>query len=186
MKKLLLTLALAATVVLPVTAQTTNNTTDLNLLNYLSNGSNWFGGGFMTYATGDRTMGGGAFVGYKATEALAPVLRLDEFAGKAYMCNLSLELSVPRTLMGKVPVVPFLVAGAGIPLSSATIDGNLTISAGQPVGIVGAGAYMPLDWAGSSWLAQNTFLVADYEHWTGAGIPAKQQNQIRFGFGVRF
>lgn len=184
MKKLLISIALLAALVIPAAAQT--NSSSVPILDTLTSGSNWFAVPFATVATGDRTFGGGLAIGYKATSALAPVLRLDEFAGKAYLANLSLELSVPRKLMGKVPIVPFIVAGAGIPLSSATIDGNLTISAGQPVGIVGIGAYMPFDWAGSSWMAQNTFAVVDYEHWTGAGIPSAQQNQIRFGFGVSF
>ena len=186
MKRLFTIAALAAILALPVAAQTNTPTPSPTLWDVLTTGSNYFAVPFLTFATGDKTVGGGLAVGYRATEVLAPVVRLDEFAGKCYMVNASLQLSVPRSFMGKIPLVPFAIVGAGIPLSTESVDGGVTITAGNAVGIIGAGAYMPLDFLGAGGFWQKSFIVSDYEHWTGAGIPSAQQNQIRAGFGIKF
>lgn len=163
----LLTACFLAIVTLPATAQSTN--APPNLWDIVTTGTNYFGGGYGTVNYKLNTAGGGIFVGYRATDFLAPVARLDYWSGTLYTMSLNVELQVPRTVMGKIPVVPFAIAGVETPLK-----GNASTDA-----VVGAGAAIRLDFLGTSWLATHLDLVGDYEmHF---GLPTDQQHQIRFG-----
>jgi hypothetical protein len=155
-------------------AQAQTNTVPPNLWDYLTTGSNYFGGGFGTYSTGDHSTGGGLFVGYRATDFLAPVVRLDYWNHTIYTMSLNIELQPPRTIMGKIPVVPFALAGVETPL-----QGNASTDA-----CVGAGAAVKLDFLGSSWLPTHLDIVADYEQ--HFGLPDAQKHQIRLGLLLKF
>lgn len=184
MKKLILTIALIAA---GFTTQAQTNVTSETIWDILTTGTNYFVVPFATASLSGNAFGGGVAVGYKATAALQPMVRLQDFDSKLYVANISLQLQVPRTLMGKVPIVPFVVAGAGIPVNTATVPGGVTISAGDPIAIAGAGAWVPLDWISpSSTFLQSLSLFGDYEHWTGASLPTKDQNQANFGLSYSF
>lgn len=178
MKKLLL---LAPLLLLGSSLQAQTN--GPTIWDYLTTGSNYWVAPFSTFSTGDKSFGGGIALGYLATEAINPVLRLDYFAGQAFMVSGNLQLQPPRRLLGKFPVVPFGIAGVGTPFSGSGATG---VAPGTAIGIVGAGAALKLDFLSSN---TNSFLrrldlVGDYEHW--AGMTDKQKNQIRFGVLFKF
>lgn len=157
----------------------TNTPSSSTIWDLLTTGSNYWAAPFATCSTGDHSTGGGLAVGYLATEAINPVLRFDYFAGQAWMVSGNIQLQPPRRLMGKIPVMPFAIAGVGTPFAGA---GDMN---GRAIGILGAGAAIKLD----GLVSTNSFLrrldiVGDYEHWSG--MVDKQANQVRFGILFKF
>jgi hypothetical protein len=148
------------------------------LWDFVTTGSNYWAAPYGTFGVSSHTMGGGIAVGYKVSEIINPVVRLDYFDGQFWMPSLTAQLQAPRALMGKIPVIPFGVAGIATPIAGAG-TGN-----GSLVTVLGAGAAVKLDFLGSSSLLQHTDIVVDYEKWLG--LPQKQQNQIRFGVLFKF
>lgn len=159
-------------------AQTSTNSPPPTLWDFVTTGSNYFAVVDGMYSTGDHKVGGGLALGYKATDFFAPVIRLDYFNSQFWMPSLNAQLSVPRQLMGKVPIIPIAIAGAAIPVSGAGANN------GTAVGILGAGAALPLDFLGSGKFWTHTDIVFDYEHWSG--VTSKQANQWRFGLLYKF
>lgn len=189
-RTLLAILAAFCIVALPAKCQTDTNTPAppvvTTIWDMLTTGTNYFAVAHATMATSGGGAGGGLSIGYRATPAIAPIIRFDWFDGQCYLVNANLQLQVPRQLMGKFPIIPFGLVGAGTPLTTEHVSRGVTVTAGDPVGIIGIGAYVPFDSFGNSAWLKKTFVAFDYEHWTGAGIGEKQQNQMRFGLGVKF
>jgi hypothetical protein len=148
------------------------------LWDFVTTGTNYWAAPYSTISVGDHSMGGGIAVGYQVSPIINPVLRLDYFGGQFYMPSLTAQLQAPRTIMGKIPIIPFGIAGIGTPIAGAG-PGN-----GGLVTILGAGAAVKLDWLGSSSFWKHTDLVADYENW--GGLPTRQQKQIRLGILIKF
>lgn len=163
---------------LNVSAQTNTNTAPGNLWDFVTTGTNYFAVPFTTYSVNDHSFGGGIALGYRITEIVAPVIRLDYFNSKLYNVSLTANLQPPRSLFGKFPVTPFVIAGAATPISGGGEDNGTFVS------VVGGGLIAHFDTLGSSWLAKHAWLAADYEKWIG--LPQRQEDQIRFGFGLSF
>ncbi|MDE2099096.1 MAG: hypothetical protein KGL39_17715 [Patescibacteria group bacterium] len=192
MKKIasLILIAGLTALALPAGAQTATNPAPVTVTNalpagaastlwdFLTTGSNYWVAPYSTMSTGDRTFGGGIAIGYRASAIINPVVRLDYFGGHFWMPSLTAQLQPPQSLMGKIPIIPFAIAGGATPISGAG-GGN-----GQFVSILGAGAALRLDWVGSGSFWQHTDLAVDYEKWLG--LPSAQQNQIRFGLVYKF
>lgn len=151
----------------------TNATT---IIDYVTAGSNYFAVPFATYSIGDHSFGGGVAIGYKITDVVAPMVRFEEFAKDWWNVSAQATLQPPRQLFGKFPVIPFAVAGVGTPMSGD--------ESGKLISIVGGGLVFNLDFFGDAWLLKHSWLAADYEYW--AGMPDRQTDQIRFGFGLSF
>ena len=168
--KILKSVLLACLCLIGIQAKAQTN----NLWDLITTGTNYFGGAYGTVNYKLNTVGGGAFVGYRATDFIAPIARIDYWGGRLYTMSLNVELQPPRSLMGKIPVVPFALAGVETPL-----QGDASTDA-----MVGAGAAIKLDFLGSGWLPTHLDIVADYEmHF---GLPTDQQHQIRLGFLLKF
>lgn len=181
MKKNLISLiAVIALLALPAAAAETTNAPvkQENLWDFLTTGSNYFAVPFTTYSVNDHSFGGGIALGYKITEIIAPILRVDYFNSEFWNVSLTANLQAPRSLLGKIPIVPFAIAGAATPISGAGGDNGTFVS------VVGGGVVLHLDWVGSAGFWKKAWLAADYEKWLG--LPANQEDQIRFGFGLSF
>jgi hypothetical protein len=128
-------------------------------LDFFSRGTNYFAAvyGIDSQANG---VGGGVAVGYKISDYVAPVMRLDYLDGTVWMPSASLQLQVPVPLFGKVLVIPFSSAGIATPIAGKGKD-NLSA-----VGIFTAGAAVRLDFLPWSW-AKKVDLVGDVEKWSG-------------------
>jgi hypothetical protein len=148
------------------------------LWDFLTTGSNYWAVPYGTYSVSGHGVGGGLALGYKATEILNPVVRLDYFGGQFWMPSLTAQLQPPRTFMGKIPVIPFAIAGAATPISGNGA-GNGTF-----VTILGAGVAVKTDILGSGWFWTHSDIVVDYEKWLG--LPQQDQNQIRVGWLIKF
>lgn len=148
------------------------------LWDFVSTGSNYWAAPYVTAATSGGSFGGGVAVGYKVSELVNPVLRLDYFNGSVYMPSLTAQLQAPRTILGKIPITPFGIAGMGTPIAGAGRDN------GNMVTILGAGIALRGDSFAKTGLISHMDLVADYEKWLG--LPQKLQNQIRFGVLIKF
>lgn len=160
-------------------AQAQTNVQTQTIWDLLTTGSNYWAAPFFTVSTGDHEVGGGLAIGYLATEAINPMIRFDYFAGAAWMVSGNIQLQPPRRLMGKVPVIPFAIAGVGTPFSGG---GELN---GRAIGIVGIGAAIKLDFLSStSTFLRHLDIAFDYEHWSG--MPELQQNQVRGAVVFKF
>lgn len=169
----LFTMLLLAAVT-PARAQTSTNAPAPTLWDLATTGSNYWAAPFMTYSVKDHSTGGGVALGYRATEFVNPLFRVDYFNHQLYTVSIDAQLQVPQTLLGKIPVVPFGLAGVETPLSgSASTDA-----------MVGIGAAVRLDFLGTSSFWQHADIVADYEQ--HFGLPEVQKRQIRFGFLYKF
>lgn len=151
----------------------TNSPPASTLWDFLTTGSNYWAVPYASYSTSGHGVGGGVAVGYKVTEIVRPVVRVDYFGDTIWMASLTAELQAPRSLMGKIPVIPFAIAGGATPFAG---DG---VNNGTFVTILGAGGAVKLDILGTSWIWKHSDIVLDFEHWIG--LPQKDQNQIRFG-----
>lgn len=184
MKKVTVSIAMLMTLVISSFAQQQQDTNapvsviGSNLFDYLTTGSNYWVAPYATAATSGGSFGGGIAVGYKISELVNPVLRLDYFNGSAYMPSLTAQLQAPRAIMGKIPVTPFGIAGMGTPIAGAARDN------GAMVTILGAGLALRGDSLVKTGFLSHCDLVADYEKWLG--LPQKLQNQIRFGVLIKF
>lgn len=178
MKKLLSIIGLAF-ILSASQAQTVTNGPSSTLWDFLTTGSNYWAVPFGTYSMNSHEFGGGVAVGYRVSDIVNPVVRLDYFSKRLYMVSLNAEIQVPRKLMGKIPLTPFAVGGVATGLSGLGQDN------GTAIGIVGGGFYVDFKWTGStSWLANHTALVVDYERWVG--LPSNQADQFRIGAGISF
>lgn len=175
MKKLFGLVALIGLLALPAAAQT--NTTE-TLWDMLTTGSNYFAVPYGTFATGDKSFGGGLALGYHATEWVVPVARLEYFDHNLWNIAMTVTLQPPRSLFGKIPIIPFASVGGGTSLGGAG-DEN-----GKFVSMVGGGAVLHFDTFGQSWFAKHSFLVGAYEHWTP--MPDGKADHIMLGLGVNF
>jgi hypothetical protein len=132
--------------------------------------SNWMVAPFGIYSTTSKEWGGGLAVGYKLSEFVVPVLRLDYLAGDIWMPSANLQLQVPVTIMGKFTLIPFTFAGVATTIAGGGADN------GTAVGMLGIG--------GAVRLSSHVDLVGDYELWNGGHFHA--DNQIRFGVLYKF
>lgn len=139
---------------------------------FLTQGSNWMIGTYTTFDTTSHSFGGGIGAGYKISEFVVPVMRLDYINGGAWLPSGSLQLQVPVKILGKLEVVPFTFSGVATSLNHGN-DGDV-------VGIFGIGASVHLP-ASDKWYVPYSVLC-DYERWTGGGF---NNNQIRFGLAWR-
>lgn len=185
MKRIFSLLAALTLLVSAGYAQTTNtppvvitNSPSSTLWDFLTTGSNYWATPFATYGVNSRDFGGGIALGYRVSDIVNPVVRVDYFASKFYLVSVNAEVQVPRSLMGKIPIVPFVIGGVGTGLSGLGSDN------GTAIGIVGSGAYSALDYVGKGWFWQHTAVIADYERWVG--LPTAQADQVRFGVLIHF
>lgn len=173
MKTKLTSIIIGLAMLAGISTQAQTSTNGPSIWDFATTGSNYWVAPFATMAPKSGDFGYGVAVGYKVTQVINPVLRLDSFAGKLWVVSGNLELQAPRSLLGKFPITPFAVAGV------ATSFGGNGQNNGAPCGVVGAGAYF--DWSylsPNSWLGKHGHTAVDYERWIG--LPDKQQNQIRF------
>lgn len=185
MKRTIIALiGLLALLALPVAAQTNapppTAPTQENLLDFLTTGSNYWAAAGGAYSVDSKEWGATVALGYivPGTEVISPMLRLDELGGDFYLISGQLRLQPPRQLMGKIPLIPFAMAGVGTPLGGAGPEN------GTAIGIVGAGAALKLDVLGDAWLWKHLDIVGDYEYWSG--LNTARANQVRFGFLLKF
>lgn len=175
---LIVTVLLAA-LALPVAAQTTNKTQ--TIWDFLSTGTNYWvelAGSFAPDISSSKVnpgqFGGEIDLGVKVTEWAQPVLGLSIFHSKLYLVDATVQLQPPRKVLGKFPVIPYARGGV------ATSFSGLGNSNGDPIGIVGAGAYFDLSVLGSSWFSRNIQPDIRWDHWVG--FPAGQSDNLVFGF----
>lgn len=180
--KLVLMLILAVMLTLGVKAQdliTTNGTPTIGgpgaaAISFLSRGSNWMTAPYAIIGSGSK-LGAGIALGYRLSDYVVPMMRLDYMQGQLWMPSADLQLQAPFTIMGKVTVIPFGFTGLATPISGA---GN---NNGSAVGLFGAGAAVRLDFLGSGSFWKHTDIVADVEKWSGFS-----GQQIRFGLLYKF
>lgn len=132
--------------------------------------TNWMVAPFGIYSTTSKEWGGGLALGYKLSDFVVPVMRLDYLASEIWMPSMNLQLQVPVTILGKVTVIPFTFAGV-----ATTVSGGGSQN-GSAVGMLGVG--------GAVRIASHWDLVGDYELWNGG--PFHSDNQIRFGVLFKF
>lgn len=132
--------------------------------------TNWMIAPFGIYSTTSKEWGGGLGIGYKLSDFVVPVMRIDYLASQLWMPSMNLQLQVPVKIMGKVTVIPFTFAGVATTISGGGNDN------GSAVGMLGVG--------GAIRIADHWDLVADYELWQGG--PFSSDNQIRFGVLFKF
>lgn len=132
--------------------------------------TNWMIAPFGIYSTTSKEWGGGLGIGYKLSDFVVPVMRIDYLASQLWMPSMNLQLQVPVHIMGKVTVIPFTFAGV-----ATTVSGGGSEN-GTAVGMLGIG--------GAIRIASHWDLVGDYEIWNGG--PFSQDNQIRFGVVFKF
>lgn len=145
-----------------------------SLWDILTTGSNYWAAPFGTYSIKDHSVGGGIAIGYRATEFINPLFRVDYFNHALYTASLDAQLQLPQKLLGKFPVVPFALAGIETPIS-----GNASTDP-----MFGGGLAFKLQFAGSGKFWQNSDIVGDYELHTG--LPEVQKRQLRFGWLFKF
>lgn len=172
--RLLFASSLLCVFALKLPAQSTNDPTNPFLsgpvtkaIEFLSTGSNWMAVAYGTTSDKFDKFGGGVALAYKASDFLAPTLRLDYYDGRIWMPSASLQLQAPLTLFGKVTLIPFAISGIATPISGKGSDN------GTAVGIFGAGL--------AARLTTHFDLIADAEKWTGFN-----GYQIRFGALYKF
>jgi hypothetical protein len=145
----------------------------VDAIDFLGHGSNWFAVPFGMVSTDTKQWGGGLALGYKLSDFVVPVMRIqgiqdeDKHSFSIWMPSFAVQLQAPLTIMGKFTLTPFAYGAAAIPISGAG-DKN-----GDPVGIIGAGAAVRL--------SPKFDLVGSVEHWT-----VFNSDQILFGILVKF
>lgn len=176
---LIVTVLLAA-LALPVAAQTTNKTTQ-TIWDFLSTGSNYvleLAGSFAPDISSSKVnpgqFGGEIGLGVKVSEWAMPMLTLSMFHSQLYLVDATVQFQPPRKVLGKFPVIPYARGGV------ATSFGGLGTANGDPIGIVGAGAYFDLSVLGASWFSKNVQPDIRWDHWVG--FPAGQSDNLVFGF----
>src|SRR5690348_15720146 len=137
--KLISILTASSLIALTSLAQTNAPPSGGTLWDFVTTGSNYWVAPFGTYAPDAKTAGGGVALGYRVSEVVNPILRLDYFNGALWVPSLTAQIQPPRTLLGKIPIVPFGIAGAATPISGAGV-GNGTF-----VTVLGAGAAFKFD-----------------------------------------
>lgn len=177
MKKLVIIAFIAASC-FAVKAQTDTNNPVRTFWDFATTGSNYWVVPFSTYSISSHEFGGGVALGYHVSDVINPVFRLDYFASKTYTASMNVQLQVPRQFMGKIPFVPLAYGGVGTPFNGSGVNN------GQPIEIVGVGAWIDMSNLGNGWFFQKVRPVASYEHWFG--LPANQVNHINFGLGIKF
>lgn len=143
------------------------------VLGFLQNGSNWIAATYGIYDTTSKEFGGGVGVGYKISEYVVTVVRLDFIADRVFVPSGSLQLQLPINI-GRFKLTPFGFSAIATSLNS-------DLSSGEPVGIFGAGGALTFN-TDSQWYVPKG-LIADFEHWTGGGF---NDDQIRFGVLFKF
>lgn len=164
--------------ILSAKAQTNTNSTSIisgpaaDAWNFITTEgvTNWMVAPFGIYSTTSKEAGGGLALGYKLSDFVVPILRIDYIGKEFWMPSANLQLQMPVTILGKVTVVPFTFAGVATTISGGG-DQN-----GAAVGMLGIG--------GALRLSSKFDLVGDYEIWNGG--PFKTDSQIRFGVLYKF
>lgn len=177
MKKLIALLGLIA---FAASAQTNTNTVPpgqfTDWLNFIHEGTNFVTAVYGLVTT-DKNLhggGGGVALGYRVSDLLVPVMRIDYLNRAFYQGSLNLELQAPITLATNWTVVPFGIAGGAVPFGGGTSGASLTAQ-----GIVGAGLALRLDFLGG--IGKKMDVVLDWEKWSA--IPG---NQYRGGIAWKF
>jgi hypothetical protein len=137
--------------------------------------TNWFAAAYGIYDSDSQTAGGGVGLSYLldlpvVQDTLMPTLRFDYVQSQIWMINGSMQLQLPRSIMGKFPVRPFAVAGVAVPFAG---KGNEN---GDFVGIFGAGA--------AAFITKKFGVIGDVEYWEGAKFTSNPQ--FRLGLFYRF
>jgi hypothetical protein len=145
----------------------------LELIQFLSQGSNWIVAPYGIYDDGSKQFGAGIGAFYEVSSFFLVGMRLDGLGNdtgwELWMPSGQVQLQAPFMLFGKVKVTPFGFGGIATPLSGQG-DEN-----GTPVGIFGAGLAVGV--------YKNLHLVADVEEWVGANFSGEQ---YRFGLAIHF
>lgn len=144
------------------------------IIGVLSNGSNWIVAPYAIYDTTTKEFGGGIGAGYKISDYVVTVIRLDAISDNLFVPSGSIQLQLPITLFGAVKVTPFGFSGIATKLNGKS--GN-----GDPIGIFGTGGAISFK-ADTQWYIPKG-IIADYERWTGGGF---NDDQIRFGLLFKF
>lgn len=179
MRKLLVTLLATVAIATVGYSQTTTdtNTTTVSatsLWDFATTGSNYWVTVFPTYSLDSHDFGYGIAVGYHIPNTVvSPMLRFDRLAGVSYLVSGNLQLEVPRSLMGKVPIHPFGLAGA------ATAIGGSGLNNGTLAGMTGVGAYVKWSevFGKTTGITTHMNSAADIEYWFG--VPTALSKQIR-------
>jgi len=171
MKRIFSTLSIVALLALPAVAQTNDNNFLTGVENFFNNGSNWVSAVYGIYVPKLKTAGEGAAFGYKITDNIVSVLRVDCFNnlhsenGGAWLPSGQMQLQVPIHLTSATTLTFFGFGGLAVPLSGMG-DANR-----QTTGIFGTG--------GDISISQHLRVIADWETWNA-------QQQVRFGFCWKF
>jgi hypothetical protein len=155
---------------MPVLAQTNAPVASSPIFEFLSTGTNWYAGTYGIYDTTSKQWGGGIGAGYKLSEFVVPIVRLDYIGSQIWVPSGSLQLQVPVTLFGKFTVVPFVFPGIATSLNNYNSGNN-----GDAVGIFGSGVMLRIP--STKWYVPSD-VIADYERWTGGPF---KDNQFRLG-----
>lgn len=166
------TIALAQTNTPPVPAPTNAppalSGPVMDALTFMSTATtNWMIGAYGIYDQGTKSAGGGIGVGYKLSDFVVPIMRLDYLNDGLWMPSGNLQLQLPLTIMGKVTVIPLAFTGIATPLAGKGNDN------GSAVGILGIGLAVRV--------AQHWDVLADYEKWSGF-----DGNQYRIAAAYKF
>lgn len=173
----------AAMAAVPAPAAETNTTPIVSspVWEFVTAGaSNWYFGTYVIYDTTSKDFGGGIGAGYKLSEFVVPIMRVDYLnrGGKSFKENIfipsgNIQLQVPVKLFGKVTVTPFAFTGVATSINNGSDSGDV-------IGIFGTGAYLGL--GEHAWYVPVN-VIADYERWTGSGF---NDDQIRCGLVWHF
>lgn len=173
MRKLLSVILLAASC-LALRADTTNLLGG-PFIDGLTAATNIYTATYGIYDTTSKKAGVGVALGYKLSDFVLPVIRLDIINNGVWVPSGSLQLQAPITFNGKITIVPFGFTGIATSIATYTSSQNATV-----IGIFGAGGALRIN--STKWYVPSDILV-DYERWTGGPF---NDNQIRAGLAFHF
>lgn len=140
--------------------------------------SNLVAGTYAMYDSTDKSWGGGAFLGYKLTEMVMPMFRMDYVRQDAYAVSGNLQLQLPIDIgrsatrpEGLFRLTPLTFAGIATSWNNQDNGNDLGV-----IGIFGAGFAITIKADHAWWVPSG--LAFDWERWAGAGF---NDTQYRFG-----
>lgn len=139
---------------------------------FTAQSTNWYIGTYGIYDTTSKDYGVGFGAGYKVSDFVVAVMRLDILSGGVYVPSGNIQLQVPVKIMNKFVLSPFLFTGVATSLNSDQDNGQI-------IGIFGFGGIV--DFANDKWYLPDA-VIADWERWTGGPF---ENNQVRVGLMFR-
>lgn len=176
MKKLLITLALAASTLAGYSQTNVPPTPPTNwlsspILTFIQQTNLMYALYGIVDSKGEK-WGGGVALAYRVTPILLPTFRLDYWDGQVWQPNANLQLQAPIYIAGKYEIDPFIFDGPAFPLTGkGSRDGEV-------VNIAGAGIAFRIPVPKHWYIPQGG--VFDVEIWSGAGY----DNVMQFRAGV--